>query len=212
MSKNIINNKKNKTMNNNELIIQETIKSLESTFNREPSSARTGSISDFEQTQDNIYNIMTAGSRLAEKLIYSVDTDTLNVSNWFKVLNNSLSCNSYKVYHYVLDKFNLEDNELHSEVFDKGFNSIYESLVSILESSQLYFWTTKVNNELDFLENFIDIDDIYEEIEGPWDRFISYVFSKAEFMLEGTIENYSDEEYLSQFDEEDDEREVEEVE
>lgn len=207
-------------MNNNELIIQETIKSLEGIFNRELLAATTGAKSDFEQTQDNLYNIITAGSMLAENLIYSVDTSTLNISNWFDVLTDAVSCDGDEVYSYALNKFNLEDNELHSEVFAKGFDSIYESLLDTLECSQFYLGQSKVIDDLDFLENFIDIDDDDDDdddeycddydIEGPWDRFISYVVSKAECMLEGTIENYNDEEYLSQFDEDDDEYDEEE--
>ena len=194
-------------MKNNEMIIQETIKNLEGIFNRELSSATTTDFkSDFEKTKDNIYNIMIAGSMLAKNLIYSVDSSTLNVSNWYEVLFDSLDCNHNEVYNYVLDKFGLDDNELHDEVFQQGFNTIYDSLRDTYELSEFF---DQDLNEVEFLEEFIEIDED-DDSEEHWDNFISYIISKAENMLEGIIECFDDEEYLSQFDDEDDEEDDEE--
>jgi hypothetical protein len=200
--------KKRKTMKKNEAIIQKTIESLDEIFDylmlNEESNMNEKS--HFDMIQDSISNISMAGSLLAENLIISVDSKTLNISNWYDVLVDSLNCDSDDVFQFTLHKLNLEETDLHCEVFNQGFDSLYDSLRDILDYSTFSYTNenvTESEKEYRFLEYFIDM----EQGEGGenenflWDRFLSYVVGNAENLLVGKIDVYNDEEYLSQFEE-----------
>jgi hypothetical protein len=181
--------KKIKTMNRNELIIQETNEWLENYLN-DKIDFEISNIDKTKNELDYIHFFLHAGFKLGENLIYYIDIDTLNTLNWFDVFINSLKFDSSKVYNFILEKIGLNDSPLFEYFFKEGLDVIENTLYctsDIVYSFRSEDDLTERENELKFLEEIYEYSFENDITLDPWDLFISNVIYNAEEELDEKI-------------------------